>query len=338
MLSPKIIITILFSITLINIINSTKVCYDDIGCFTTTGPLKQTKLLPESRDKIDIKFIAYTSESPEEEQEVTPDLSEDQDIINIEKPLVFVIHGYNNTGKTKELVHLKDSLLKYGQIGTVIIVDWGNGAQPPNFPQAAANTQLVGHQVTYFVNSLIKSLGLEPKNVHLIGFSLGAQISGFAGKNSKSKYQWTYGRISGLDPAQPFFEGFPGSHLTKDDADFVDVIHTSAGKDTKKGEFGFTQPIGHIDFYPHNGKHQPRCKDQSDIWCNHLSAILYYDSSLSNADQYQCTAYKCPNWEEFIHKKCNKRGDSRMGFYSITKPGRGVHYLQVSKDEPFCEN
>lgn len=63
--------------------------------------------------------------------------------------------------------------------------------------------------------------------------------------------------LTGLDPARPMFEGSAGpeSSLDKNDAEFVDVIHSSAGS------LGYMEPIGDVDFYPNNGKaHQPGCK------------------------------------------------------------------------------
>lgn len=117
--------------------------------------------------------------------------------------------------------------------------------------KASTNTQVVGRQVAFFVNELKKHHGVDLKNVYLIGFSLGAQVAGFAGKFSQSEvilchfytneeiiislafflqYHWKFSRITGLDAAAPMFENHQGSHLIKTDADFVDGIHTSAGK------------------------------------------------------------------------------------------------------------
>ena len=61
--------------------------------------------------------------------------------------------------------------------------------------------------------------------------------------------------ILGLDPAGPFFfNNLPFKRLDRTDADFVDVIHTNTEY------FGFTAPIGHLDFYPNGGVQQPGCE------------------------------------------------------------------------------
>jgi len=65
-------------------------------------------------------------------------------------------------------------------------------------------------------------VGLNPKHVHLIGHSLGAHTAGYAGERIEG-----LGRITGLDPAEPYFQGMPShSRLDPSDAQLVDVIHT----------------------------------------------------------------------------------------------------------------
>lgn len=58
-----------------------------------------------------------------------------------------------------------------------VCVDWGPGSAVPNYVRAAANTRLVGRQLA----KLIRSLDVPLEKVHLIGFSLGAHVAGFAG-------------------------------------------------------------------------------------------------------------------------------------------------------------
>jgi pancreatic triacylglycerol lipase len=56
----------------------------------------------------------------------------------------------------------------------------------------------------------------------MIGHSLGAHTAGYAGERITG-----LGRITGLDPAEPYFQGMPPFvRLDPTDAKFVDVIHT----------------------------------------------------------------------------------------------------------------
>lgn len=62
----------------------------------------------------------------------------------------------------------------------------------------------------------------------------------------------------GLDPAKPLFIFATGDHkLDKNDAEFVDVIHTDVF------QRGMLSPIGHADFYANGGIEQPGCKLQN---------------------------------------------------------------------------
>ncbi|MEL6492585.1 MAG: hypothetical protein AAFQ95_21770 [Cyanobacteria bacterium J06621_3] len=129
------------------------------------------------------------------------------------------------------------------------------------YESAARNTEVVGERIA----ELVIDSGINPANTTLIGHSLGAQASGWAGK----KYQELRGgaaisSIVGLDPARPAFQEslddqfflleyavddirnafddpsvgeYKASHqLNVDDADRVAVIHTSQ-------RFGITDPI-----------------------------------------------------------------------------------------------
>jgi triacylglycerol lipase len=80
----------------------------------------------------------------------------------------------------------------------VICVDWEAGALIPNYVRAAANTRLVGKQLSMLLEGLNKHLGLPFHNIHVIGFSLGAHAAGFAGAELKNlsritgKYEATF--------------------------------------------------------------------------------------------------------------------------------------------------
>ena len=80
---------------------------------------------------------------------------------------------------------------------------------------------------------------------------MGAHICGYAGDRVKG-----IGRISGLDPAGPFFEHTdPSVRLDTTDAAYVDVYHTNSGPFGTG--FGLLPAIGHVDYFVNGGYSQP---------------------------------------------------------------------------------
>lgn len=62
------------------------------------------------------------------------------------------------------------------------------------------------------------------KTMHILGHSLGSHVAGYAGERLKR-----LGRITGLDPAGPYYEFMPPEvRLDPTDAIFVDAIHSDA--------------------------------------------------------------------------------------------------------------
>ena len=69
----------------------------------------------------------------------------------------------------------------------VICVDWSAGAADPNYVRAAVNTRLVGKQVAILVEKINESIGKSiTQRTHIVGFSLGAHVAGFAGTQLKN--------------------------------------------------------------------------------------------------------------------------------------------------------
>ena len=122
------------------------------------------------------------------------------------------------------------------------------------YPQAVAN---VGKHLANFLNFLVQAGALKNlDDVHVLGFSLGAQIASVAGNQTQAQFQNMIRRITGFDPAGPGFMTVNGptvERLDYQDAKFVDVIHTNAGI------LGTVLSSGHVDFYPNGGQKQPIC-------------------------------------------------------------------------------
>lgn len=74
-------------------------------------------------------------------------------------------------------------------------MDWQVGARGPHYTNAAANTELVGRQLGMLLELMVDK-GMHPKNMHLIGFSLGAHVCGSASEALKAR-GYLIGRITG---------------------------------------------------------------------------------------------------------------------------------------------
>lgn len=277
--------------------------------------------------------------------------------LNSSLPIKIVIHGFGSGGRRAWVTDMVYKLLDYEDVN-VIVVDWEKGAVLPNYVQAAGNTRLVGHKIANLIKSINLKFGLTGNSYHLIGFSLGAHVAGFAGmeiRNSSSGMSRLWiNRITGLDPASPLFEGYEASdRLDPSDAQFVDVIHSN-GDGVLRGGFGSLQPMGHVDFYPNGGRVQVGCNSVllsalSDIiygkWqslCNHRRALNFFmDSFEFNKCRFR--SFNCDSYENYLKGECfdcgfNNEKCSYMGYLANYSKGRGKMYLTTHEDAPFCAN
>ena len=103
----------------------------------------------------------------------------------------------------------------------------------------------VGKHAANFVSNLIAARELDLSDVHVIGHSLGAQASGSMGREIQSLFGVLnkLPRISGLDPGKPWFDVNTQYKLSKNDADYVDVIHTNSAN-LADGCLSFMEPLG----------------------------------------------------------------------------------------------
>jgi pimeloyl-ACP methyl ester carboxylesterase len=341
------------------LINCERVCYGDLGCFTTDFPWsgvpqRQITLTPEAPEKIATKFILYQRGSS------------NYSLISSEEPGKFnpmidtkiIIHGFMSDAQHKWVLDIKDSLLRIEDLN-VIAIDWSKGNGFP-FTQAVSNSIIVGAEIAKFINSMIDKKNASAADFHLIGHSLGAHIAGYAGNRVKG-----LGRISGLDPAGPFFQGTdPIVHLDTSDALFVDVIHSDAMSETHKLGLGSWQTFGHVDFYPNGATNQPGClknytsilaglfkldkvvqvtgiTEVKPIICSHCAS---YDIYLDSIESYKCqyTAYPCESKENFdsgMCLQCSQKGCNRMGYWASPRKELGKLFVNTQSltKNSYCE-
>lgn len=132
-------------------------------------------------------------------------------------------------------------------------VDYSELARGPCYVSAVHNIRHVGSCVGQLIDRILET---GSRDIHLIGFSLGAQVTNFV---SQAVRPFQIPRITGLDPAMPLFVGVSKSDkLDSSDAKFVDVFHTNAFVQGK------VEKCGHVDFYFNGGILQPGCQTWKD--------------------------------------------------------------------------
>nr|XP_026690490.1 pancreatic triacylglycerol lipase-like isoform X1 [Ciona intestinalis] len=325
-----------------------EVCFDELGCFGDSRPFTSLQrpipYLPWSPVELNTEFWLYTRLNRRTYNVLKYN---DQTSINNShfraiRPTKFLVHGFVSSGETSWVQDMKNVLLDAEDVN-VIVVNWEQGANPKlNYGQATANTRVVGAEIALLINRLEEQSGALEKNAHIIGHGLGAHVAGYAGERLKR-----LGRITGLDPAEPFYQGTdPVVRLDPTDALYVDAIHTD-GKPYWQFGWGMMDPVGHADFYPNGGQDQPGCpgnEEESGNWwevtCNHGRSCELMIDSIVNA-KTPMIGHPCADYDSYLTGKCDncaEAGCATLGYYSDANAQKAVsvkYYLQTRSEVPF---
>ncbi|XP_075731170.1 pancreatic triacylglycerol lipase-like isoform X2 [Rhipicephalus microplus] len=345
-------------------------CFGDLGCLNLTGfydpRLRFVNAMPWPRAKIGTHFQLYTRRRPDAPEVFAWNVTADQLRQSAFDPRLetkLFAHGYLQITKVPDhpMRAIKDALLQVGDFN-VILVDWASGSKY-DYIQATANTRIVGLEIARLICLLQEAFGVTPDRFHVLGHSLGSHIAGYAGQKLRF-----LGRITGLDPAEPFFEGMSTLvRLDPSDAIFVDAIHTDGKRFASPLPtvgLGMIDPVAHIDFYPNGGVTQPGCEKviknfslkngpwqglRESVTCRHERANQFAAEALASEasrDPGLCAfvAYACASYEEFLSGKCadcgpDGSGCAVMGLSSISsRPRQGTvkMYIQTNQEAPFC--
>lgn len=184
-------------------------------------------------------------------------------LLDLSLPIKIFIHGWKQNGQED---FIKNMATAYSQSKNVnfLAVDWEELAADPLFLSSYFSVggvaTLTGHFLYQLSRNFENSIPINDffDNVHLLGHSLGAHVAGGASKYLKQIASIKIGRITALDEAAPLFT-FPflipkEFRLTRQDAQFVDLIHTNIYF------YGTAFPLGHADFFVNfGGPIQPGC-------------------------------------------------------------------------------
>ncbi|KAM4636855.1 pancreatic triacylglycerol lipase-like [Discoglossus pictus] len=320
-------------------VKGAEVCYSRIGCFSDAKPWARTlerpiAKLPWTPEKINTRFLLFTRSNQKSFQVIsaTNPSSISSSNFQTNRNTHFIIHGFTDSGEEGWQADICKSLFQVEDVNC-ISVDWSGGSRTL-YTQASNNIRVVGAEVAYFVGILSSNFGYSPSKVHLIGHSLGAHTAGEAGKRQRG-----IARITGLDPAGPYFQNTPTDvRLDMSDADLVDVIHTDAGPLIPNFGLGMIQNSGHLDFFPNGGVEMTGCPKNigipnfnfQDFWngvanfftCNHMRALKYYTDSITNSGLF--TSFPCSSYKVYQMGFCNtcpSAGCPKMGHYADTYRG-----------------
>lgn len=219
-----------------------------------------------------IHFELYTAKNPDEPEllDIYSSELDFETVFDARRPTKVAVHGWLSDGLG--LIQLRKAFLATSEVN-FIAVNWTD-IDTIVYPLARYHVSSIAQRVAFLLDFLRIMFGVPLSSVHVIGHSLGAHISGLAG----SMVQWgRLGRITGLDPAGPLFLNDPTRRLDKNDAMFVDVIHTCANL------LGYRDAIGHTDFYPNGGNcFQPGCAltDMTQGTCSHDRGYDFMEESI----------------------------------------------------------
>ncbi|XP_064922989.1 pancreatic lipase-related protein 2 isoform X1 [Columba livia] len=349
----------IIALHLLGTVAGEEVCYARIGCFSDGPPWsgvpgRHLTGLPDPPEKMNISFSLYTRETGNNSQVISainPSTIKNSHF-STRRNTSFIIHGFGSTGKKGWVVAMCLVLLEVENTNC-IAVDWKDGAKG-SYVSAVNNIRVIGAEVAYFIKILQEEFRYSFGNIHIIGHSLGAHAAGEAGRRIPG-----IRRITGLDPAGPYFEGTPPEvRLDPSDADFVDVIHSNAAHFPAFG-FGIYNTTGHLDFYPNGGTFMPGCTDLiPEMKLNELEATIAADATViggchhSRSHEFYCQSilhptgylgYLCESYEFFKAGHCFPCSQERcpmMGYYADRFPDRlkmvnQKYFLNTAANPPF---
>ncbi|KAK0094963.1 hypothetical protein PV326_009558 [Microctonus aethiopoides] len=232
-------------------------------------------------------------------------------------PTKYIVHGWTNDVEMPWVVKIRQYYLEVADYN-VIAVDY-SPISKLDYLTAIRYVPSVGKIIGEMLKFLNSEIGMSFSDVHMVGHSLGAQVSGFAGAEVSGDID----RITGLDPASPCY-GIPvlksaEGRLDPTDAKFVDVIHTN------KGVYGMLQTCGHADFFPNGGgAPQPGCAGIDQDSCSHQKVTDYMLESIVYPRKFP--AFQCDSWDNYKDGNCANNPVAYMG-NGCDPSARGKYYL-----------
>lgn len=266
-------------------------------------------------------FFLYTRANPTKHQQLfLNDLNSlRRSNFDPKKPTKFVTHGWINSEGSDAFQLIRDAYLKRGDFN-VIAIDWSTITLRP-YIWATKRVVMVGQYSASMIDFL-RSQGMDLSRVTVVGHSLGGHVAGLAAHYAKGQVA----DVVALDPALPeFYSAKKGARVSRDDAAFVQVIHSNGAI------LGFEKAIGHVDFYPNGGAIQAGCITNT---CSHLRSYEYFAESINSKNGFWSA--QCDSYLNFRRGACNRNHKGLMGGLDPDRKLRGTYFLHTNHKAPFA--
>lgn len=138
------------------------------------------------------------------------------------RPLIIIIHGYTGDKDYAPNEQIRPAYFKKDNFN-IISVDYSTLALHPCYFHAVSNLPTVANCTAQLLDFFVDNKLFSLDDIHVIGFSLGAQTSGMVANYLKNDRKLK--RITGLDPAKPLFIRVDNKwRLDSSDAEFVEQV------------------------------------------------------------------------------------------------------------------
>ncbi|KAL7013674.1 hypothetical protein ACKWTF_015517 [Chironomus riparius] len=259
---------------------------------------------------------------------------------------VVYFHDWQSGPTNESVLTIVDAFKEHGGYN-IIIADWTGAAKNKKYHQFVDSVQNVAHTYVEILQKLRREC-YDMDKLFLVGHGVGAHICGAIGREFSSEKHLRLKRITGLDPVDHMFKkrhtynifGFElaftaNQALSRDDARFVDIIHTNAG------QIGSKFSSGDIDFWVNGGsKSHPGCNKcvkkygEDSLDCNicfHDMAWRYYAQSVwGSTKSYKATLCNS-GASTYNARNCNNTQKAYIGYYADYSNNYGNYYINFIK-------
>ncbi|XP_037811434.1 vitellogenin-2-like [Lucilia sericata] len=280
----------------------------EVTIFITGLPQKTERIKKATRKLMQAYMQRYNGDYPEPANVKYEDSSENRNPSSSEE-------DYSTSWKSKS----------NKPAGNFVIVDLGSSL--PNFKAyATLDIEETGEKIGDILVQLTDKADVPQEIIHVIGSNIAAHVAGAAARQYTRETGHQLRRVTGLDPSKIYAKKSQTlTGLARGDADFVDVIHTSAYG------MGIATRCGDADFYPDGPT--PGVSGSHNVVEASMRAVRYFAESVVPGNERNFPAESAISLKEY--KNQNISGKRVYMGIGTEQDVEGDFVLQVNAKTPF---